>query len=66
MAELTPDRDGFIVTFTVDEGERYKFGKVDVDIKLKDLPQDAVLPLLTVQSGRLVRRRGGRAFDLRC
>jgi outer membrane protein insertion porin family len=51
VAELTPDRDGFIVTFTLDEGERYRFGKVDVDIKLKDLPPEAVLPLLTVRSG---------------
>ncbi|MBV8778037.1 MAG: outer membrane protein assembly factor BamA [Alphaproteobacteria bacterium] len=50
VAELTPDRDGFIVTFTVDEGDRYKFGKVDVNIKLKDLPRDTVLPLLTVQT----------------
>jgi outer membrane protein insertion porin family len=51
VAELTPDRDGFIVTFTIEEGERYRFGKVDVDIKLKDLPREEVLPLLTVQSG---------------
>ena len=51
VAELTPDRDGFIVTFTVDEGERYKFGKIDVNIKLKDLPKESVLPLLTVQTG---------------
>jgi outer membrane protein insertion porin family len=51
VAELTPDRDGFVITFTVDEGERYRFGKVDVNIKLKDLPREAVLPLLTVQSG---------------
>jgi outer membrane protein insertion porin family len=51
VAELTPDRDGFVVTFTVDEGERYKFGKVGVNIKLKDLPEDQVLPLLTVHSG---------------
>ena len=51
VAELTPDRDGFIVTFTLEEGERYRFGKVDVDIKLKDLPPEAVLPLLTVHSG---------------
>src|SRR6516162_3584245 len=36
VAELTPDRDGFIVTFALDEGERYRFGKVDVDIELKD------------------------------
>src|SRR6185295_6541484 len=29
----------------------YRFGKVDVNIKLKDLPPETVLPLLTVQSG---------------
>jgi outer membrane protein insertion porin family len=51
VAELTPDRDGFVITFTIDEGERYRFGKVDVNIALKDLPREAVLPLLTVQSG---------------
>ena len=48
VAELTPDRDGFIVTFTLDEGERYRFGKVDVNIKLKNLQREDVLPLLTV------------------
>ena len=51
VAELTPDRNGFIVTFTLDEGERYRFGKIDVNIKLKDLPAEAVLPLLTVHTG---------------
>ncbi|HEY1799250.1 MAG TPA: outer membrane protein assembly factor BamA [Stellaceae bacterium] len=51
VAEMTPDRDGFIVTFTVDEGPRYKFGKIGVNIKLKNLTADDVLPLLTVQSG---------------
>jgi outer membrane protein insertion porin family len=51
VAELTPDKDGFVVTYTIDEGERYKFGKVDVNVKLKDLPKESVLPLLTVQSG---------------
>src|SRR5215469_4449786 len=51
VAELTPDHDGFVVTFTVDEGERYKFGNIDVNIKLKDLPKEQVLPLLTVHSG---------------
>jgi outer membrane protein insertion porin family len=51
VAELTPERNGFIITFTLDEGQRYRFGKVGVDIKLKDLPAAAVLPLLTVHSG---------------
>jgi outer membrane protein insertion porin family len=51
VAELTPDRNGFIITFTLDEGERYRFGKIDVNIKIKDLPAEAVLPLLTVHTG---------------
>jgi outer membrane protein insertion porin family len=49
VAELTPDRDAFILTYTVEEGERYRFANVDVDIALKDLPREAVLPLLTVR-----------------
>ncbi|HEU0157364.1 MAG TPA: outer membrane protein assembly factor BamA, partial [Stellaceae bacterium] len=51
VAELTPAADGFIVTFTLDEGQRYRFGKINVNIKLKDLPAASVLPLLTVHSG---------------
>jgi outer membrane protein insertion porin family len=51
VAELTPERNGFIVTFTLDEGQRYRFGKVGVSIKLKDLPASAVEPLLTMRAG---------------
>ncbi len=51
VAELTPERNGFIITFTLDEGHRYRFGKIAVNIKLKGLPASAVLPLLTVHSG---------------
>ena len=36
-AELTPDSSAFFVTFAVDEGERYKFGKIDITTALKDL-----------------------------
>src|SRR5437879_4876159 len=58
VAELTPDRDGFVISFTIDEGERYRFGKVDVNIALTDLPREAVLPLLTVQSGEWYNGEG--------
>jgi outer membrane protein insertion porin family len=51
VAELTPSRNGFIITFTLDEGHRYRFGKIAVHITLKGLPPTAVLPLLTVHSG---------------
>src|SRR6266576_923933 len=51
VAESITKNNGFIVTFTLDEGERYRFGKIDVNIKIKDLPAEAVLPLLTVHTG---------------
>ena len=37
IAELTPDKQGFFVTFTVEEGERYRFGKIGIDADLKGL-----------------------------
>jgi outer membrane protein insertion porin family len=33
--ELTPEQRDFRITFTIDEGRRYKFAKVTVDTQLK-------------------------------
>ena len=43
VAELAPDRSGFFVTFTVDEGEIYQFGEIDVRSELRDLPREQLL-----------------------
>ena len=37
VAELTPDRNDFFITFTVEEGGRYKFGNVEIKSELKKL-----------------------------
>lgn len=37
IAELTPNKSDFFITFGIDEGERYQFGTVEVDARLKDL-----------------------------
>jgi outer membrane protein insertion porin family len=37
VAELAPDQGSFYLTFTIDEGERYKFGKIEVSTTLKNL-----------------------------
>lgn len=37
VAELAPDRKDFFVTFTVDEGDRYTFGDISVEARLRDL-----------------------------
>ena len=51
VAELTPDRSSFFVTFTVEEGEQYKLGKVSIDSQIKDLHAADLMPLLKVQAG---------------
>ena len=50
-AELTPDRRAFFVTFVLNEGERYKVGKVTVDSKLRNLNGDDLRPLVPIQTG---------------
>ena len=50
-AELTPDRSAFLLTFVIDEGERYTVGKVDIDSKLRNLDVDALKPLLRIEPG---------------
>ena len=42
VAELTPDRDAFFITFTLEEGETYRFGEVAVTSGLRDLDVAAV------------------------
>lgn len=37
IAELTPNKSDFFITFGIEEGERYQFGTVEVDARLKDL-----------------------------
>src|SRR5580704_10481007 len=37
VAELTPDRAGFMITFSIEEGVRYRFGKIAVTNELKDV-----------------------------
>jgi outer membrane protein insertion porin family len=36
VAELTPDKKDFIITYVVEEGQRYKFGDIAVDSQLRD------------------------------
>ncbi|WP_082449598.1 outer membrane protein assembly factor BamA [Sphingomonas sp. Leaf231] len=36
VAELTPDRKDFIITYVVEEGPRFKFGDVTVDSDIRD------------------------------
>jgi outer membrane protein insertion porin family len=51
VAELTPDRRDFIVTYVIEEGERYKFGEVDLTSEIRDVKADAFKQLLPMKTG---------------
>ncbi|MCA0909164.1 outer membrane protein assembly factor BamA [Qipengyuania gaetbuli] len=51
VAELTPDKEDFIITYVVEEGERYKFGDVKVESQLRDFDSDTMTERLPMQSG---------------
>lgn len=51
VAELTPDKEDFIITYVVEEGERYKFGDVSVESQLRDFDSDLMTRNLPMKSG---------------
>lgn len=50
-AELVPDRSAFLLTFVLNEGEKYSVGKVDIDSKLRNLDVDTLKPLVGIGPG---------------
>ena len=51
VAELTPSQDAFFITYTLSEGDRYKFGKIDVVTRFDKLDVEALKPLVTIREG---------------
>ena len=51
VAELTPDRKDFIITYVVEEGPRYKFGDVTVDSDIRDFEGKKLAATLPVKKG---------------
>jgi outer membrane protein insertion porin family len=52
MAELSPDRESFFVTFTIEEGERYRVGKVDIDSRVRNLAPETLAGVVTFREGQ--------------
>ncbi len=50
-AELTPERDSFIITFVLQEGERYRYGSIDVATTLRNLDVEAVQEAILTEEG---------------
>ncbi|MFN9377252.1 MAG: outer membrane protein assembly factor BamA [Novosphingobium sp.] len=51
VAELPPDNQEFILTYVVEEGQRYKFGDVKVDSQLRDFDSDRLATQLPMKKG---------------
>ncbi len=53
VAELTPDRKDFYLTFTVEEGEQYAWGEVEVTTELEALNADFLKRLVPIKTGQI-------------
>ena len=51
VAELAPDKNGFVITYTLDEGAKYKFGKIDVETELQKLDKNVLKQLVPIRQG---------------
>ena len=51
VAELGQNRRDFYVTFTINEGPRYRVGQVTINSKIKELTPQSLRPMVRVTSG---------------
>lgn len=51
VAELTSNKQDFIITYVVEEGERYKFGDIDVKSEIRDFQPETLKRLLPMTTG---------------
>ena len=52
VGEISEQKDKFYITFVVNEGERYKFGNVNVDLEIKNYRKSDILKSINIKKGR--------------
>lgn len=50
-AELSPDRKSFFLTYTLREGERYRYGKISVNSQLRRVTGEELQPTVSLSEG---------------
>ncbi len=53
VAELTPNRRSFAVSYTVDEGQKYDFGRITIKTDNDKLKSDQLLRSVSIKPGQL-------------
>ena len=51
VAELSNDQDAFFITFTIEEGERYRFGDISIDSKLRNFDPSVLNEHIELETG---------------
>ena len=51
LAELTPDRRDFVITYVIEEGPRYKFGEIGAESELRDFKPEIITRLANLKQG---------------
>ena len=51
IGEISEQKDKFYITFVVNEGERYKFGNVNVDVEIKNYRKSDILKSINIKKG---------------
>ena len=51
IAELAPDRNGFFITFTLEEGRKYNFGRIVVSSEIDELKQFNLRKSVNISDG---------------
>ena len=51
VAELAPDRGAFYITLNLYEGERYKFGDINISSGVRNVEVDQLKPLIEFKKG---------------
>ena len=51
LAELTPDRRDFVITYVVEEGPRYKFGTIEAESSIRDLSKETIESYIKLRPG---------------
>ncbi|MEP3628969.1 MAG: outer membrane protein assembly factor BamA [Hyphomicrobiales bacterium] len=57
VVDLDENKNKFFITVTVSEGERYRFGKIEIDSILLDVDPEQLRPLLETKEGKVYDAR---------
>jgi outer membrane protein insertion porin family len=53
LGEYNPEGKGFVITYTIDEGQQYHFGAVNIASAVASVPAESLRYKLRVESGRV-------------